>query len=96
MAYDLTPNIPTNADVTTYARPVAEQPTQDWTGGLNIGGACAGGLGINTADYNPTLTSWSLNDQDGDPRTPQQTQIIGGVTGDGAAQESVAYVNVVV
>lgn len=36
----------------------AEVPDADWTGGMNDGGSCAPGIGINTGDYDPKTSDW--------------------------------------
>lgn len=72
--YTGTPFTDTNGDG-TYANPYL---------GCNRAGSCAPGIGIATDVPNlPPITdpagfNWTLLDQDGDPRTPQDSQHIGG------------------
>lgn len=35
-----------------------EVPDADFTGGMNDGGSCAPGVGINTGDYDPKTSDW--------------------------------------
>ena len=46
--------------------------------GMNRGG-CAPGIGINTSFIDPKLSDWSILDQAGDARVPQDSSHIGGV-----------------
>jgi len=59
---------------------IAEVPNAAFGNGVNAGGSNAPGIGIATAQ--PDLTgnpeSWTLLDQYGDARTPQNSQPIGG------------------
>ena len=55
----------------------AEVTAADWAGGLNKGASCAPGIGINTGNPNPKLSDWTLLDQAGAARVPQQSQHIG-------------------
>ena len=50
--------------------------TTDWTGGVNKGGSCAPGVGINTGDYSPKASDWSQAERD-----PQNSQALGQVVG---------------
>lgn len=52
----------------------AQFPNADLVGGLNKGGSCSPGVGVNTGDYDPKVTDWSR-----DVRNPQNGQNIGGV-----------------
>jgi hypothetical protein len=54
--------------------------------GGNTVGSCAPGIGINTGFVNPALQDWSILDQAGDARSPQESQHIGG-SGLGAGTE---------
>ena len=55
----------------------------DWDSGLNRGGSCAPGVGIGTGNGENKLDDWTLLDQTGAARNPQDSQHIGngGVTG---------------
>lgn len=57
-----------------------EVPNASFNNGMNAGGSCAPGIGIATdnAGLDESLPNWTLLDQDGDPRTPQVGQPIGG------------------
>ncbi len=44
----------------------------DWSGGMNLAGGNAIGIGINTGDYSPTVSSWSEHE-----RKPQPTMHLG-------------------
>jgi hypothetical protein len=46
--------------------------------GMNRAGSNAPGIGINTAFVNPKLEDWSILDQAGDARSPQNSQHLGG------------------
>ena len=50
--------------------------TTDWSGGVNKGGSCAPGIGINTGDYSPKTSDWSQHERD-----PQNSQAIGQAVG---------------
>ena len=54
---------------------VAEVSGADWTGGMNPASQCHP-VGV-SSDVVTTAESWTLNDQTGSARTPQQTQAIG-------------------
>ena len=56
-------------------------PTASWDTGLNAGGSCANGIGVNEGEGTVvgTTEQFTLLDQAGDARTPQNSQIIGGV-----------------
>lgn len=45
-------------DPTLVAARSAEVPLADFTGGLNRGGSCAVGIGINTGNPNPSEQDW--------------------------------------
>jgi hypothetical protein len=57
-----------------------EVPAASWITGMNGGGSCAPGIGIATdvTGLAQSLPNWTLLDQDGDARTPQVSQQIGG------------------
>ena len=74
-------------DAVTKAARAAEVTAADFDGGLNKGGSCAGGIGINTGGVDPKLDDWSVLDQAGAARTPQDSQHIGG---DGTAAGNTA------
>lgn len=58
----------------------------DPTLGCNRAGSCASGLGINTGNIDPKLEDWSILDQAGAARVPQDSQHLGGDgLGDGDA-----------
>lgn len=67
-------------DGTATTARALDVPDADWMGGCNLAGSCAMGVGIATDVANLTgdPTGWTLLDQDGDPRTPQGSQHIGG------------------
>lgn len=65
-----------------------EVPLADFEGGMNRGGSCAPGLGINTGNVNPKLDDWTVLDQDGNARAPQNGQHLGG-SGLGDGDQSV-------
>jgi hypothetical protein len=63
MAGILNPNIPTVFFDQGYIDGRAvEVPDANWLDGLNLGGSCAGGLGINTGDFNPKNQDWWRED----------------------------------
>lgn len=74
-------------DAVTKAAREAEVTAADFDGGVNKGGSCAGGIGINTGDVDPKTDDWSVLDQAGAARTPQDSQHIGG---DGTAAGNTA------
>lgn len=56
-------NIPTLFyDTDVVVERVTEVPFADFRGGMNQGGSCAGGIGVNTGDYDPKSQDWQ-----GDP-----------------------------
>lgn len=69
-------------------------PLADFSGGMNLSGSNAPGLGINTGGRNPKLSDWSVLQQIGTARTPQRTQHIGG-SGLGVGNDDVFVLNVV-
>ena len=71
MAGIATPNIVTYMLNSTLVRS-GEVTGADWVGGLNRGGSCAPGVGINTGDYDPKDTDWSRQVRD-----PQNSQHLG-------------------
>lgn len=71
-------------DATARATRTAEVPNASWITGLNWGGSCAVGIGINADDTTPIPVTgdpeqFTLNDQFGVARTPQNSQQIGGL-----------------
>jgi hypothetical protein len=73
------PNLPSySLNATSVTARQGETPNADWDGGLNRGGGNNMGVGINTGDVNPKAQDWSLNDQNGAARDPQNSQHIGG------------------
>jgi hypothetical protein len=86
-------------DAAAVAARSAEIAAADWTGGCNPAGSCAPGVGIGngggiqTVNLGESLPSWTLLDQDGDARTPQVSQYIGGSgLGDGVAGKGTAAI----
>ncbi|MGI9336882.1 MAG: hypothetical protein ACR2P4_00005, partial [Gammaproteobacteria bacterium] len=74
-------NAPTSfRDEAAVAARTAEVPDADWDGGMNLAGSCSEGIGIATDVSGLTGESqgWTLLDQDGDTRTPQVGQHVGG------------------
>ena len=55
-------------------------PDSSWDTGLNAGGSCANGLGVNEGEGSVVGTpeQFTLLDQEEDQRTPQNSQLIGG------------------
>jgi hypothetical protein len=79
------PNEPTSfIDATSVAARELEVPLASFDNGMNLGGSNAPGIGIATAgeiqtqNLDESLPQWTLLDQDADPRTPQNSQHIGG------------------
>lgn len=73
-------NLPTyglNA-TTVAARNPEYNISGQFAGGANEAGSCAPGIGINTGNKEPKLDDWTVLDQAGAARTPQDTQHIGG------------------
>jgi hypothetical protein len=70
----------------------SQVPLADFDDGLNLGASCAPGLGISTGIVNPKLSDWSVADQFGVNRTPQQSQHLG-ITGlqDGSDNPLLGY-----
>lgn len=62
--------------------------------GMNRAGSNAPGIGIATQVIDPKLEDWSILDQAEDPRTPQDSQHLGG-DGLGAGDETVNPLNVI-
>jgi len=83
------PNLPSSLDAST-TRIVANAPLADWDGGMNSGGSCAPGVGINTGGFYdpPTADQWTLEDQAENARIPQLSQFIGGGVGSVATEPS--------
>jgi hypothetical protein len=53
------PNAPTSFyDAQYIAARSTEIPSANWQDGLNRGGSCSNGIGINTGDYNPKNQDW--------------------------------------
>ncbi len=76
-------NLPTyELNATEVAVRVAEdwplEDAVDFTGGMNLSGSCAPGIGINTGNIDPKLEDWSILDQAAAARAPQDSQHIGG------------------
>lgn len=65
-------------DQVTKAARESEVPNADFDGGVNKGGSCAGGIGVNTGGVDAKLEDWSVLDQAGAARDPQDSQHIGG------------------
>ena len=78
-------------DDTAVTARALETPDASFTNGMNAGGACAPGLGIDIdgGAVSGDPTSFTLLDQDEDTRVPQVSQQLGGLafvdrtTGDG-------------
>jgi hypothetical protein len=52
-------NLPTFLlNATLVATRAGEAPAADFDGGMNRGGSCTGGVGINTGDYDPKAQDW--------------------------------------
>ena len=71
-------------DATARATRTTEVPNASWTTGMNWGGSCAVGIGINADDTTPiavegSAEQFTLLDQAGAARTPQNSQQIGGL-----------------
>ena len=48
-----------------YVAPESAQfPNADLTDGMNRGGSCSPGVGINTGDYDPKVSDWSQHARD--------------------------------
>jgi hypothetical protein len=64
----------------------------DFDDGLNLGASNAPGIGISTGVVNPKLTDWTVEDQFGVAREPQQSQHLG-ITGlqDGSDNPLLGY-----
>lgn len=59
MAGTANPNLPTYyVDSVQVTARAIEVPAADFDGGMNKGGACAPGIGVNTGDYSPKDTDW--------------------------------------
>lgn len=65
-----------------------ECPEADFSGGMNKGGSNAPAIGINTGDYNPKESDWTLLTQQGNPRTNQTSQHIAGLGLSGGGDSS--------
>ena len=65
-----------------------------FAGGGNLAGSCAPGIGICTGFIDPPLDNWSVLDQAGAARTPQDSQHLGG-DGLGAGDATVNPLNCV-
>ena len=77
----------------TLATRSGEVPNADFTDGMNRGG-CNQGVGICTDVRDTQLVDWSVLDQDGATRAPQNSQHIGG-NGLGVGDASVTPINVI-
>jgi hypothetical protein len=90
-------NLPTyQLNATSVAARAAEVASADFAGGVNRGGSCAPGIGINTgATTVPSNQHWSLLDQAGAARAPQDSQHIGG-DGLGAGDATTNPINVII
>jgi hypothetical protein len=67
-------------------------PSVDFAGGMNAGGSNSCGIGINenVPDLVGTPQQFTLDDQKEQPRTPQDSQAIGGIAlGDGLSTTNV-------
>ena len=76
------PNLPTyELNATSVVARAAEYPggAAIFAGGVNEGGSCAPGIGINTSFIDPKLEDWSVEDQHEDARDPQLGQHLGGL-----------------
>jgi len=74
-------NSPTSfVDASAKTAREAEVPDASFDNGMNGGGSNAPGIGIATdvPDLTGDPASWTLLDQEGNPRTPQNSQQIGG------------------
>ena len=73
-------NAPTYfVDDTAVSARSAEVPGANFADGCNAAGSCSEGIGIGTDVTGlDEAEQWTLLDQDGDPRTPQVGQYIGG------------------
>ncbi len=47
-----------NLNGTLVTARAAEVPAADFAGGMNKGGSCAPGIGINTGNYDPKASDW--------------------------------------
>lgn len=81
-------------DLVTKTVREGEVPAADFDGGLNKGASCAPGIGINTGFIDPKLSDWTVLDQAGATRAPQQSQHIGGdgLGGGNAARDTLRAV----
>ena len=73
------------ANLVTYGRRAAtitareaEVPLADFDNGMNLAASNAPGIGICTDVIDPKLDDWTVLDQAGNARTPQNTQHLGG------------------
>ena len=75
----MTMNLPTyHQNAATVAVRAGEVPAASFSNGMNLGGSNTCGVGINTGNIDPKLELWSVNDQFGTAREPQNSQHIGG------------------
>lgn len=74
------------------------QVAANWGTGMDWGASNAPGIGVATDNPNleQSLPSWTLLDQDGDARTPQVSQVIGGGGPEGMPGKGLQPVEVVV
>ena len=64
-----TVNLPTYYLDSTAVRS-GEVPNADWAGGMNLGGSCAPGVGINTGNYDPKVEDWPNSTFNGEDPIP--------------------------
>ena len=74
------------------------QVAANWGTGMDWGASNAPGIGVATDNPNleQSLPSWTLLDQDGDARTPQVSQVIGGGGPEGMPGKGLQPVEIVV
>ena len=72
----------------------SEVPNADYDDGCNKAGSCAPAIGICTGIVDSKIEDWSVLDQAAAPRTPQDSQHIGG-NGLGAGDASNSPINAV-
>lgn len=60
-------------DSTEQTARAVEVPDADFAGGMNTGGSCAPGIGVNTGDINPKLSDWPVRS----PERIENSQLIG-------------------
>ena len=74
------------------------QVAANWGTGMDYGASNAPGIGVATdnPELDQSLPSWTLLDQDGDARTPQVSQVLGGGGPEGNAGKGLQPIEVVV